>query len=474
MFRVPSRTVSVAVVLLLVAGCAGSEPAPPRDPSAGSVFPRPPVESSAAPTEGAASPAAASSLGPGSTADDYVRAALLRNPGVEAAFQSWRAAADRGAQVGSLPDPRLTFGYFVEEIQTRTGPQEYRVGVQQSFPWPGTLGDREAAADARATAEWRRFEAAQWYTAERVLRALHDLRYLDRAIAITAENLELLRSFEVAVRARYRVGTGSHPDLIRVQVELGQLEDRLAQLRALRPATIAALNAVLDRPPGTPVERVPDIPERVATTSPDQLIEAARATSPELLALDGEIEATRLDESAARRGGYPDFSLGLDYIFTGSADAPGTRGSGDDPILVTLGLELPFGRGRIDAGVRESVARRSAAVHRRSEVENRLAHAIHRVWFEHTDADRRVRLHEEGLIPKSEESLRASLAGFRAGNTSFLDLLDTERTLLEFSIAAERARAERDTALARLRTLVGGPVPTRGPEDGESPEEEPR
>ena len=45
-------------------------------------------------------------------------------------------------------------------------------------------------------------------------------------------------------------------------------------------------------------------------------------------------------------------------------------------------------------------------------------------------------------------------------NASFLDLLDTERTLLEFAVSAERARADRGQALARLNTLVGEAVPT--------------
>jgi len=177
--------------------------------------------------------------------DDYVRYALFHSPEVESAYQIWRAASERPAQARALPDPRLKVGFFLDEVETRVGPQQARVGVSQTFPWPGTLDGRQDAARHAALAAWRGFEHARLVVTQRVVEALHELRYLDAAIGITTENLDLLRSFEEMVRARYRVGAGSHPQLIRVQVELGQLEDHLAQLRAMRPAYVARLNAAL-------------------------------------------------------------------------------------------------------------------------------------------------------------------------------------------------------------------------------------
>lgn len=392
--------------------------------------------------------------------DEYVRYALYHSPEVEAAYQRWRASAERLPQVSALPDPRLSFGFFLEEVQTRTGPQDARVGVSQAFPWPGQLQKREDAASKAAAAAWRRFEAARLSVTERVVSTLHELAYLDATISITEENMELLRSFEEVLRARYRVGSGSHPELIRVQVELGQFEDRLTQLRSMRPAYVAELNAALNRPSGEEVARMTGLPGRVASIDADGLAEIARRSNPMLLAMDEQVEEQRFLSEVARRDGLPEFMVGLDYIVTGEAINSSTPGSGDDPILLNFGISLPIWREKYNAGVREALARRLAVAGERADQANRIAAGIHRAWFEHTDADRRVRLYENTLIPKAEESLRASLAGFRAGETSFLDLLDTERTLLEFAIAAERARADRGKALARLNTLVGEPVPT--------------
>ena len=406
------------------------------------------------------------------SADEFVRYALFHSPKVEAAYQRWVAAAERLPQARSLPDPRVNFGFFLDEVETRTGAQQARVGVSQAFPWPGILSDREDAAAMAARAAWRQFEAARLEVTERVVETLHEVAYLDGAIRITAENLELLSSFEEVVRARYRVGAGSHPELIRVQVELGQLEDRLAQLRAMRPTYVADLNAALNRTTDAPVSPFARLPGRVASVDGPGLAEIARRSNPVLLALDERIEEQRIRSEVARKEGLPDFTVGLDYIVTDEAMNSSIAESGDDPILLSFGITVPLWRDKYDAGVREAMARRLAVSFERADEANRITASIQRAWFEHTDAHRRVRLFETTLIPKAEESLRASLAGFRAGETSFLDLLDTERTLLEFAVSAERARADRGQALARLNRLVGQPVPTQGKAITEALEDE--
>lgn len=456
-----------AAAVVMAAGCAS--PLDQVIPARGSSRAQPEMGGRVAPAEASAAQArpeeALPELSSDSTPEEFVRYALLRSAQVASAHQRWAAATERPAQARALPDPRLSVGVFLDEVETRTGPQQARIGVQQTFPWMGKLADREDAASRAAMAAWRELEAARLAVTERVRSALHDLAYLDAATRITDEHLGLLRSFEEVVRARYRVGAGSHPELIRVQVELGQMEDRLAQLRAMRPSFVAELNAALNREASAPIGPVAPAPGLVATTTPEALIAAARRSNPGLLAIDERVGEERALAEVARKDGLPDVTLGLDYTFTGEAMNSSIPESGDDPIMLTVGINVPLWREKYEAGVREAVARRLALAYEREDAANRLGASIARAWFEHIDADRRVRLFRLTLTPKAEESLRASLAGFRAGETSFLDLLDTERTLLEFAVAAERARADRGKALARLDMLVGEPTPTGGADE---------
>lgn len=416
-------------------------------------------------------------LDEGATLADYRRYALLNNPGVEAAYQRWLAMAERVPQVRALPDPRVTFGVFLNEVETRVGPQQARMGVSQMFPWFGKLAAREDAASRSAMAAFRQFEARRLVVVERVTAALQEARYLDAALALNDENLALLQQFEEIVRARYRVGQGGHPDLARVQVELGKQEDRIRRLRDLRPVVVAQLNAALNRPANAAVPPLTALAEPVVELEMDALIDAAGTRNPELAALLEQIEAERAMTKVARLDGYPEFTVGVDYIFTGDAMNSSINESGDDPVILNFGLSLPLWREKYEAGVRESTAKRLALGHEHAERLNQLSAEIHRAAFEHEDAQRRIELYENTLIPKADESLGASLGAFRTGEASFLDLLDTERTLLEFRLMVERARADRAIALAKLETLTGGALPTAPvdslPEDGAVPEELP-
>ncbi len=395
-----------------------------------------------------------------STPESYVRYALYHSPHVEKAYQQWIAASERLPQVRSLPDPRLNIGFFIEEVETRVGPQQAKIGIQQTLPWIGTLQNREDAAAKGALSAWYRYQEAQTLVVEQVIIALYNLAYLDEAIRITGENLALLQSFEEVVRARYRVGAGSHPELIRVQVELEQLEDRVLGLKALRPSYVANLNAELNRSPETKVVEDIQVPNSVVSESAEQVSRMAHQWSPVLQSIIQRVEQERIGTKVAQKDGYPDLTVGVEYIVTDNASNPSVAESGDDPIMLTFGINLPIWREKYNAGVRESIAKRLTISRELDTTANQLSAQIYRSWFEHTDADRRVRLYENSLIPKAQESISASLSGFRSGDSGFLDLLDTQRTLLEFSIAAEKARADRGKALATLNRLVGRPVST--------------
>lgn len=390
--------------------------------------------------------------------DDYLRYAALENPGLEAMFQDWKAAVERMPQVSALPDPRFTYGYYLGEVETRVGPMQHSLALSQTFPWFGKLQDREDAAARHANAAYERFEAARLALSLRVERAYNELFFLKRSIDIISDNIELLQQFERVARTRYRVAAAGHPDIIKIQVELGTLEDRLRQLRDLRDPYTARLNAALNRPPEASVPWPPAVSEREVSVDDATLLAALSERNPELLALQEEIERERINAEIARKDGYPDFTVGLAYTVIGERNDVSLDENGDDAVLGTLSVNIPIWREKYDAGVREAMARRLAAAGRRGEAANRLASELQEALFEHEDARRRVALYRDTLIPKATESLQASLSSFEQGQSDYLDLVDTQRTLLEFQLAIERALVDRATSAARIERIVGVPL----------------
>ncbi len=453
----PRRTIGSALTAFILAGCSSSSPfaidAPELQQLKARSAPRPAREPDAPPDD-----LALPTIDESSGLEDYLRYAALKNPGLEAAFQQWKATVERMPQVRALPDPRFTYGYYIAEVETRVGPMQHAVSLSQTFPWLGKLQDREDAAARAANVQYQRFEAAKLDLFYRVEAAYNDLFLLKRSIDIAGENIELLQQFEGVARARYRVGAAGHPDVIRLQVELGKLEDRLRQLRDMRAPSAARLNAALNRPSDAAVAWPRSVSGRVIDEGLDDLLAMLRENNPRLEALDEQSERERINTDIARKDGLPDLTVGLAYTVVGERSGVSIPGNGDDAFLASLSVNVPLWREKYDAGVREAIARRLAVVNQRVEMTNRLTADLQQAIFEHNDARRRVELYRDTLIPKATESLHASLAGFEQARSDFLDLVDTERTLLEFQLGLEQALVDRATSCAQIERLVGATV----------------
>jgi len=169
------------------------------------------------------------------TLDDYLAFAALKSPSLRRAFYYWKATLEKTGYAGALPDPMITYGHFIENVETRVGPQNRKFSIKQSFPWFGTLGSRNDIANEVANATFRKYQAEKLKLFYSVRTAYYDLYYLGRDIAITKDNFELLKYWESVARTKYKVALRKHPDIIKVQVELGKLEDRLSSICRRQP-----------------------------------------------------------------------------------------------------------------------------------------------------------------------------------------------------------------------------------------------
>lgn len=398
---------------------------------------------------------AATELTGESSLADCLAYAALHSPKLEAAYSRWQAALERIPQVKALPDPSVTYAYYIKSVETRVGPQEHLAGLKQTIPWLSKLarrGDIEAQA---AHAEYERYQGAKFELFYQVKNVYYELYYLRSAIELTRDNMELLRQFERIARARYRVAAASHPDVVRVQVELGRLEDRLRALEDLRRPLASRMNAALDRPPDAPVPWPADVSLVPLELPESELLERANRQNPGLRALESDVERERAAEKLARLAFLPDFTFGVDYIVTDDAINPSTPDSGQDAVIGRVSFNLPLWYEKYSAAEREATKRRTATIRRRADEANVLAAQIQQVLYEVRDADRKVELFRGSLIPKAEESLRASLRGFEGGKVSLLDLLDAERVLLEFQLLERRAASRYGQGVARLEMLAG-------------------
>jgi outer membrane protein TolC len=393
--------------------------------------------------------------------DDYILQALKESVELQSIFADYQAALQRNAQVTALPEPMLSYGYFIEQAQTRVGPQEQKIGVNQPIPWFGKLSLKGEIADSEAKVMHYRFLSAKNRLVSAVTSSYLELAYLQSATQITEANLELLKRWEQVVAQRYRSQTGSQADLIKVQVELGKLEDKLRGLRDLKQPLLTKFNGLLNLPASKHVELSQDILTKLANDSFDlnlddqnTLEKRLNSGNPELLALASLIEAKKQGVKLADKSFYPDFSLGADYIVVGSRDQAGSE-SGDDALVAMLSLTLPLNRDKYQAEKSEAVSKRISAQKMLKAKQFALRSELSQTIFNIKDSQRRIRLFRDTLVPKAEQSLDSSYTAFEAGKSGFIDLLDAERISLDFELSLARALADLVISRTNLSSLLG-------------------
>lgn len=382
--------------------------------------------------------------------------AAWSSPTLEAAFHRWRAALARVPQVSSLPDPQLNYGYFIESIQTRTGPMQQQVALSQQFPWWGLLDARADAATAAASSLWHEYEFARLQLFERVTRAWTAAVDLQSELSLTQDSMQLLEESESIARTAYEADRMPHHTLLQLQIELGILEDRIARLRSMVVPRHTTLNAAMGRPPAAKMLLPTHIHDAQSTITLDQARSMLGANHPKLKALDDTIAQYATAARVAELSGLPQWAISISTIDLGDAADPSLTDSGRDPVLASVGLTLPIWRDKYDGAKLEAHANRLEAAANRSALLDRMHAELTEAVFQRDDSIARIKRYTKALLPRAEDAAMVSSSALAAGTGSATDVLDAQRTLLELQRTLEKSRAEAINSEATIATLLGG------------------
>lgn len=376
---------------------------------------------------------------------EWLRHALMRNPEVPAAYGAWAEAVHRIPAARTPPDPRLTVELDIRRVVEMVMP-----GLMAEFPGPGKLSIAGDIASAESETARQKFRAAVLKTAFDWRAAAWSLRARSAKLALLRDDLRLLRADREAALARNAAGKGGLRDPLQAETEIASLEVKIANLEDSRDMLLARLaQAVGERAVPEPRLAPPSPP---MNTDTDRRLDEALAANPALGALRADIVRTESELALAHRANLPDFS------FTAMSDV--RRGwSRNSYTEVTAGITLPVWRERIRENIAAAEASLAATNERRRATLLALAADFATARFTAREADRRLRLIDERLLPLATALLRASRADYAAGSGSLADPLDAARNLLSLRLEREDLLLLRDMALAEADLILAVPPP---------------
>ncbi len=398
------------------------------------------------------------------TLASYLAHAYGHSPDLRASFEDWRALAETPRQARRLPEPTLTYAFFIRSVETRVGPQRHKLGVSQFFPWPTklTAGGQAAALEARAAQH--RFQVHALQIAEEVSRAYWNLWRTERAHEIDGERIVLLEGLTELMRVRMEVGQADMSDASRVALLVSRTRDHREGLVERRRMASAELVRAIGAPAGTatPVNR-----DALPPSMPAESEEALRRSALKHPRVETQAVLSRASEQrarAARADRFPGLGLGVDWIITGESSTPMVSGSGKDAVIAMASMRLPLWQPAYGAAERQARAQAAASRARERATRDRVVAALSTRLAAVRDAARRVELHRSTLLPQAEGAYSSVQNSYQSGRATAGELLPAEQAWLDLRLGQHQAEADLGTAWAELESVVGREVSTRSPD----------
>lgn len=455
-----ARRAVVAAAMVAVGGCATVATSPERDRErarAGTLADAS-VKRTSSPAEATAAIPSGSST---PVLDAWIVLALENNPTVRAARFNVQALEHRLPQVTSLDDPVASNSIFpipsVAPQYTLMGYMPYSGLLAQQFPWFGTLRLRGAAAAEDVKVALFELAAAQLDVVAGLKSAYHDVRFNERALTLLRENRKLSEDFLEVAKVRYQTASAAQADVLRAEVAVADVDREIAITASTLQQARNDVARLLHVDPGTNLESGADTPSQTVPAELERLVQIATASRPEL---KGRLAAVARDERAvelARKKFYPDFTLGGIYQDMERTNAAVTTAMGMPNIGMFVGFNIPIYHKRIQAGVKEAIARAGAdamlyeaerdQAHR--EVKDALASA--RAQQNVLGLLRRVNL------PASQKVFDLTRSEYQADKpgVDYLTLLSAWRERLQVELQVAQVESELGKSLARLERAVG-------------------
>jgi outer membrane protein TolC len=231
-----------------------------------------------------------------------------------------------------------------------------------------------------------------------------------------------------------------------VATEISDLEDS-------RHPLIAQLKAALGLPREQPD---PPVPTRFESTALNlaggKLLDIAFERNPRLNAMKSDVRLAEAYIAMARKAKSPDFAVGLQAeVYTPPFYWP------------QASMSLPIWRDKIAAQIASAQAGKLAAEARLTSEQITMTVDFAMKTYEYREATRALALLQDKLVPKARMSLEIARGGYGAGQIDFFNLIDAQRTLLNFQLEEVETRTRREIILADLSLTIAGIAPEGAP-----------
>jgi outer membrane protein TolC len=381
--------------------------------------------------------------------------ALDANLEIRVAVRKVAVAEAHVPSAGALDDPSLMYrGWQVPLRQ----PWNYNAAqnmfmIGQTLPWPGKRGLRTNVAEAEVAEAKAALAVTKLDIRIRARKAFYDLLRAEDGLRIHDQHVDIAHQGVEAAKIKYAVGKVPQQDILKAEVSLTRLAEHLIHFEQDADLARARLNTLLGRDPSAAIDVRGEHAISARLPSIETLEKTALQSRPDLLQMQAAADKSRKEETLTKTAYKPDFTVAAGYMLM-------PRGSEfRSNYMVEGSINLPWlNRRKHDAEIAESSAKVTEQDAELDAMRNSAFGQIQEALVEARAAQKLAIVYQQSLRPQAEATLHSTVIAYENNRTEFLDLLDSQMTVIDLDLAYVQAVADFEARLADLELVVGAPI----------------
>ena len=351
----------------------------------------------------------------------------------------------------TLPDPKIKLGVMNVPTDTYAMNQEpmtqVQFGIQQMFPRGNSLEIKSQRAISMSMAEDAKTANQRRIVTREVRETWLELYYWLKAETVVNKNHNLFRKLVSVTKQQYAAGRQKQQDVIRSELELGMLDDRMLKIKT----KIEVVRAKLAKYIGYDISS-----SSLEDTLPNFNFEKNNNwldKHPMMNMEQAMVDSNEKNVELAKQSYKPSWAVDLTYGQR-EADKNGKERANFMSAMVMIDLPL-FTGDKQDKKVAASKFRLNGALNAHDERKRNLK----RMWQSNLSKEKRLSQRSEKyktlLIPKASENTKAALYSYQSGRGAFTALMRAQIIELETQLRALRLDVDHKKTQAQLLYFVG-------------------
>ena len=448
----------------------------------------------------------------------YIQVAIENNPGVKSQKYAHEAYLEKIPQAGAYQDPELSLEAYTMPMEIIGGRSIGNVSLMQMFPWFGTRKAARTEATHMANMQDQQYREAinnlilqvstQWYTMQKLNEQLKNnqenkvfLQQLEQlalrkfsapsstsqssaapvvssntpssttssstpsgmggmsmgggnAAPATNQNISMPSGGGMGAMES---GSGSGmSEVLRIQLEIAEIENNIESLHAQIKAEKAKFNALLNREANEEVMLGQEIHKLNFLYSEEEALRVIETNNPMLEMITEEGLAFKAKAEMDRKMSYPMIGIGVEYMVVGKTNnsmlaMDGMNGK--DMVMPMVSVSLPLFRKKYNAQQNESRLWRKSSEENFKNTFNALKSEFYSFKSQLDDAERVMKLYEKQTT-LAQTTYNLIVNEFVTGKSDLTNVIQVQRQLLDYQLRKAEALANYNTMVVSIKKLL--------------------